>query len=70
MASFSSIGRNDGEEHVDVLLTYALLRALPKTAWLIMVGDADQLPFVGPGNALRDLIDSDIVVTQTQSAPT
>jgi exodeoxyribonuclease V alpha subunit len=40
---------------------YALLRALPKTSGLIMVGDVDQLPSVGPGNALRDLIDSGVV---------
>ena len=46
---------------VDVLLMYALLRALPKTSALIMVGDVDQLPSVGPGNALRDLIDSGVV---------
>jgi len=46
---------------VDVLLMYALLRALPKTSALIMVGDVDQLPSVGPGNALRDLIGSCIV---------
>jgi exodeoxyribonuclease V alpha subunit len=46
---------------VDVLLMFALLRALPKTAALIMVGDVDQLPSVGPGNALRDMIDSRVV---------
>jgi exodeoxyribonuclease V alpha subunit len=46
---------------VDVLLMYALLRALPATSGLIMVGDVDQLPSVGPGNALRDLIDSGVV---------
>ncbi len=39
----------------------ALLRALPKTSALIMVGDVDQLPSVGPGNALRDFIDSGVV---------
>jgi exodeoxyribonuclease V alpha subunit len=48
----------DETSMVDVLLMYALLRALPKTSALIMVGDVDQLPSVGPGNALRDLIDS------------
>ena len=46
---------------VDVLLMYALLRVLPKTSALIMVGDVDQLPSVGPGNALRDLIESGVV---------
>jgi exodeoxyribonuclease V alpha subunit len=48
---------------VDVLLMYALLRALPKTSALIMVGDVDQLPSVGPGNALRDLIESGVIPT-------
>jgi len=51
----------DETSMVDVLLMYALLRALPKTSALIMVGDVDQLPSVGPGNALRDLIESGIV---------
>src|SRR5664280_1177116 len=46
---------------VDVLLMYALLRALPKTSGLILVGDVDQLPSVETGNALRDLIDSGVV---------
>jgi exodeoxyribonuclease V alpha subunit len=51
----------DETSMVDVLLMYALLRALPKTSALILVGDVDQLPSVGPGNALRDLIDSGVV---------
>ncbi len=51
----------DETSMVDVLLMYALLRALPKTSALIMVGDVDQLPSVGPGNALRDFIDSGVV---------
>ncbi len=51
----------DETSMVDVLLMYALLRALPKTSGLILVGDVDQLPSVGPGNALRDLIDSCVV---------
>jgi exodeoxyribonuclease V alpha subunit len=51
----------DETSMVDVLLMYALLRALPKSSALVMVGDVDQLPSVGPGNALRDLIDSDVV---------
>jgi exodeoxyribonuclease V alpha subunit len=51
----------DETSMVDVLLMYALLRALPKTSGLILVGDVDQLPSVGPGNALRDLIESGIV---------
>jgi exodeoxyribonuclease V alpha subunit len=51
----------DETSMVDVLLLHALLRALPKNAALIMVGDVDQLPSVGPGNALRDLIESGAV---------
>jgi exodeoxyribonuclease V alpha subunit len=51
----------DETSMVDVLLMYALLRALPKSSGLIMVGDVDQLPSVGPGNALRDLIESGVV---------
>jgi exodeoxyribonuclease V alpha subunit len=51
----------DETSMVDVLLMYALLRAVPKTSALIMVGDVDQLPSVGPGNALRDLIESGVV---------
>jgi exodeoxyribonuclease V alpha subunit len=51
----------DETSMVDVLLMHALLRALPQNAGLIMVGDVDQLPSVGPGNALRDLIESGVV---------
>lgn len=46
---------------VDVLLMNSLLLALPMKARLIMVGDCDQLPAVGAGNVLRDIIDSDSV---------
>jgi len=41
---------------VDILLFYHLLKALPRDAHLLLVGDADQLPSVGPGNVLRDLL--------------
>jgi exodeoxyribonuclease V alpha subunit len=43
---------------VDTFLMYHLVKALPMTAVLILVGDVDQLPSVGPGNVLRDTIDS------------
>jgi len=43
---------------VDILLFYHLLKALPPNAHLLLVGDADQLPPVGPGNVLRDLLRS------------
>ena len=43
---------------IDIQLMNSFLRALPASAILVLVGDADQLPSVGPGNVLRDLIDS------------
>lgn len=45
---------------VDVPLMSHLLRALPSQAGLLLVGDVDQLPSVGPGMVLRDLIDSGV----------
>ena len=44
---------------VDALLFEALLRALKLSCRLIMVGDSDQLPSVGAGNVLKDMIDCD-----------
>ncbi len=44
---------------VDILLFYHLLKALPRDTHLLLVGDADQLPSVGPGNVLRDLLRSE-----------
>jgi exodeoxyribonuclease V alpha subunit len=46
---------------VDVPLMYALTRAIPTTAALMVVGDVDQLPSVGPGQVLADLIGSSTV---------
>ena len=46
---------------VDCLLLVHLLRAVPPAARLLLVGDADQLPSVGAGNVLRDLIGSGVV---------
>ena len=43
---------------VDIRLMDSLVDALPETATVIIVGDTDQLPSVGPGNVLHDLIDS------------
>lgn len=43
---------------VDIFLFRALLKAIPPGARLIMVGDANQLPSVGPGQVLKDLIES------------
>src|SRR5207248_7046765 len=47
----------------DVLLFNHLLKALPREAHLLLVGDADQLPSVGPGNVLRDLLRSEAIPT-------
>ena len=43
---------------VDVILMYNLLKAIPEHMSLILVGDTDQLPSVGAGNVLKDVIDS------------
>ena len=48
---------------VDITLMQALIEALPHGARLVLVGDADQLPPVGPGNFLRDIIASHRVPT-------
>jgi len=44
---------------VDIHLLHALLKAVNVGTRLILVGDVDQLPSVGPGNVLRDMIDSE-----------
>jgi exodeoxyribonuclease V alpha subunit len=51
----------DETSMLDIPLAYHLLKAIPSTASVVFVGDVDQLPSVGPGNFLRDLIDSDRV---------
>lgn len=43
---------------IDIVLMNSLLKAIPPAMRLIMVGDIDQLPSVGAGNVLRDIIDS------------
>lgn len=43
---------------IDIILMNSLLKAIPPTMRLILVGDIDQLPSVGAGNVLRDIIDS------------
>lgn len=43
---------------IDIILMNSLLKAIPPAMRLIMVGDIDQLPSVGAGNVLRDMIDS------------
>ncbi len=67
----------DEASMVDTLLMFHLLRAVPITAMLILVGDIFQLPSVGPGNVLADMIKSDRaqvfylkkIFRQTQESP-
>src|SRR5262252_6684444 len=51
----------DETSMVDVLLMQALLKAVPDKAALLIVGDIDQLPSVGPGQVLADIISSGAV---------
>ena len=44
---------------IDIMLMYNLLKAVPDTMTVILVGDVDQLPSVGAGNVLQDIIESD-----------
>jgi exodeoxyribonuclease V alpha subunit len=55
----------DETSMVDIQLMHSLLNALPITAKLILVGDTAQLPSVGPGNVLADLIRSEKIPTFT-----
>lgn len=48
---------------IDVPIMHSLLRALPATTGLILVGDVDQLPSVGPGQVLKDIINSGAIPT-------
>ena len=51
----------DEASMIDLVLMNHLLRAIPLHASLILVGDVDQLPSVGPGNVLRELINSEAI---------
>lgn len=51
----------DETSMVDIPLMHALLKAVPQSAAVIFVGDVDQLPPVGPGQALADIISSGAV---------
>jgi exodeoxyribonuclease V alpha subunit len=53
----------DETSMVDTILMHHFLKAVPKEATLILVGDVDQLPSVGSGNVLKDIIDSGSVPT-------
>ena len=51
----------DESSMIDIILMNSLLKAVPSHMKVILVGDIDQLPSVGAGNVLRDIIDSDVV---------
>ncbi len=53
----------DETSMVDTLLMNHLVRAVPPATRLLFVGDVDQLPSVGPGNILKDIIDSGRIPT-------
>ncbi len=50
---------------VDIELAYALFKAIKTNAFVIILGDSMQLPSVGPGNVLKELIDSTIINSKT-----
>jgi exodeoxyribonuclease V alpha subunit len=54
----------DETSMIDLVLAYRMVRSIPLHAALILVGDVDQLPSVGPGNVLRDIIESKAVPVQ------
>ncbi|HNT57996.1 MAG TPA: AAA family ATPase, partial [Syntrophales bacterium] len=51
----------DEASMIDTILMHHLLKAVPGRATLILVGDVNQLPSVGAGNVLKDIIDSGVV---------
>lgn len=51
----------DEASMIDIMLMHSLLKAINLGTRLIIVGDVDQLPSVGPGNVLRDLIESEYI---------
>jgi exodeoxyribonuclease V alpha subunit len=58
----------DEASMIDTVLAYHLVSALPDEAQLVLVGDVDQLPSVGPGNVLSDLIRSGPVAAASSAA--
>lgn len=53
----------DEASMVDIILMYNLLKAIKLGTRLLLVGDSDQLPSVGAGNVLKDIIDSNVIKT-------
>ena len=52
----------DEASMIDTVLMHHLVKAVPNAATLILVGDVNQLPSVGPGNVLEDIIESEIAL--------
>ncbi|GAA3321220.1 hypothetical protein GCM10020331_036090 [Ectobacillus funiculus] len=48
---------------VDIWLANQLFKALPRNMQVIIVGDEDQLPSVGPGQVLKDLLEAELIPT-------
>jgi len=53
----------DEASMIDIFLAHALLKALPLDAHLLLIGDVDQLPSVGAGNFLNDVIESEKAIS-------
>jgi exodeoxyribonuclease V alpha subunit len=53
----------DESSMIDVPLFYSLIKSLPDHAGLVLVGDIDQLPSVGAGQVLKDVINSGVITT-------
>lgn len=53
----------DEASMVDIILMYNLLKAVKLGTRVLLVGDSDQLPSVGAGNVLKDIIDSKVIKT-------
>lgn len=53
----------DESSMIDTPLMYALLKAIPSQARVLFIGDINQLPSVGPGNVLKDLIGTQLIPT-------
>lgn len=54
----------DEASMLDIVIMHSLLKAIPKHAAVLFVGDVDQLPSVGPGKVLTDIIASQVIPTQ------
>ncbi len=53
----------DESSMIDTYLMYQLLRAIPSSAKVVIIGDVNQLPSIGPGTVLKDLIASNFIPT-------